>query len=353
MAGNTNLHAANKAKKDEFYTQLEDIEKELVHYSNHFRDKTVFCNCDDPYESNFFQYFAMNFNALGLKKLICTCYAGSPFASTQLSLPLFGPASPTGNQQKTRVPHKIEITFVQDFNGDGAVDMVDVEYLLRNYNNVLTTLNGNGSFDSPECTALLDEADIVVTNPPFSKFRDYVKLLMDKKKSFLIIGNQNAITYKEIFPLLMANRIWLGINCVRWFIVPSNYNMKTKLNAAGQRIAEGARSRWFTNLDHKNRHVPMPLGIPYNPSDYPKYDNYDAINVDETDKIPVNYDGVMGVPITFLDKYCPEQFELCGCTESEGKGFSNGLWNAKSKIAQPLINSKKVYKRLFIKRKKY
>lgn len=194
MAGNSNLHAANKAKKDEFYTQLTDIANELKHYKQHFAGKTVFCNCDDPYESNFFKYFALNFNQLGLKKLIATCYDGSPVADTQMCL--FEPEAPYGKQQKTRVPHKIVITEVPDANGDGTTDLADVEWLIKNDKNVLTTLKGNGDFRSAECIELLKEADIVVTNPPFSLFREYVAQLVQYDKKFLIIGNSNAITYK-------------------------------------------------------------------------------------------------------------------------------------------------------------
>ena len=220
MAGNKNLHSANKAKKDEFYTQLVDIENELRHYRKHFNGKVVFCNCDDPYESNFFKYFAMNFNQLGLKKLIATCYSGSPIADTQMSL--FDEEQP--KEKKTRVPHKIVITEVTDMNGDGAINLADVEYLLKNDKNVLTRLNGNGDFRSEECIALLEEADIVVTNPPFSLFREYVAQLVEYKKSFLIIGNQNAMTYKEIFKLIKESKIWLGVKSGHTlFAVPETY----------------------------------------------------------------------------------------------------------------------------------
>ncbi|MGN0187275.1 MAG: adenine-specific methyltransferase EcoRI family protein [Paludibacteraceae bacterium] len=316
MAGNSNLHAANKAKKDEFYTQLADIVNELKHYKQHFAGKTVFCNCDDPYESNFFKYFALNFNVLGLKKLIATCYDGSPVADTQMCL--FEPDEPYGKQQKTRVPHKIVITEVPDANGDGATDLADVEWLIKNDKNVLTTLRGNGDFRSPECVELLKEADIVVTNPPFSLFREYVAQLIEYQKKFLIIGNVNAITYKEIFPLIKDNCLWFGASIHsgdREFQVPESY----PLNAAGYRIDEQGRRyirvkgvRWFTNLDYKKRHEDLILYKSYNPKEYPKYDNYDGINVNKTADIPCDYDGAMGVPITFLDKYNPEQFEIIG-----------------------------------------
>ena len=308
---NKNLNAAKEAKKDEFYTQLADIENELKHYRQHFRGKVILCNCDDPYESNFFKYFANNFNAFGLKKLIATCYNGSPITGQEL--PLFA-IDEEGNEKK--VAYKVEITEVADVNGDGRVDLADVRYLIQNDKNVLSTLKENGDFRSRECIELLKEADIVVTNPPFSLFREYVAQLMKYEKNFIIIGNMNAITYKEIFPLIKNNLIWLGPSITsgdRKFWVPDNY----ELRAAGCGIDETGRKfirvkgvRWFTNLDHKKRHEQLILYRPYTPEEYPIYDNYDAINVNATNDIPVDYDGVMGVPITFLDKYNPEQFEI-------------------------------------------
>lgn len=329
MAGNKNLHVAKKDKQDEFYTQLSDIENELRHYKKHFKDKVIFCNCDDPYESNFFKYFAMNFNALGLKKLIATCYAGSPVAERQLSL--F--EEENEQQTKTGVPHKIVITEVTDQNGDGATNLADVEWLLRNDKNVLTRLNGDGDFRSTECVSLLKESDIVVTNPPFSLFREYVAQLIDNEKRFLIIGNQNAITYKEIFKLIKENKIWLGFKSGHTlFEVPDSYtipdfydkNDRGKLRSNGYIIdGNGKLWRnlgnicWFTNLDHDKRHEEIDLYKHYTPEEYPHYDNYDAINCDLVANIPMDYDGVMGVPISFLDKYCPEQFEILGATQRE------------------------------------
>lgn len=310
MAGNKNLHAANKAKQDEFYTQLGDIENELRHYRKHFQGKTVFCNCDDPYESNFFKYFAMNFNQLGLKKLIATCYDGSPVASSQLSL--FD--NEEEKTERTRVPHKIVINEVTDVNGDGAIDLADVEWLIKNDKNVLTRLKGNGDFRSDECVELLKEADIVVTNPPFSLFREYIAQLIEHKKQFLIVGNQNAITYKEVFKLIKENLMWLG-GCLSYaaFKVPGYYEEKSNrfwIDETGQKWRSMGNICWFTNLDHKKRHEEMDLYKHYTPEEYPQYDNYDAINVDKTADIPMDYDGVMGVPITFLDKYNPEQYEI-------------------------------------------
>ena len=317
MPGNKKLHAANRAKKDEFYTQLSDIENELKHYKHHFKDKTVFCNCDDPYESNFFKYFAANFNALGLKKLIATCYDGSAISGTQLEL--FDETVEFGNKiNKTRVPHKIVITEVVDLNGDGAVSLADVELLLQNDKNILTRLKGSGDFRSQECIELLKEADIVVTNPPFSLFREYVEQLVQYDKKFLIIGNVNSVTYKDFFSLIKQNKVWIGASIHsgdREFQVPNDY----PLNAAGFRIDDkGNKSirvkgvRWFTPLDYLQCHEELILYKTYNLEEYPKYDNYDAINVNKTADIPCDYDGAMGVPITFLDKYNPEQFEIIG-----------------------------------------
>ncbi|MEG1875622.1 MAG: adenine-specific methyltransferase EcoRI family protein, partial [Angelakisella sp.] len=210
MAGNSNLHNSRAEKADEFYTQLSLIESELKHYRGHLKDKIILCNCDDPFESNFFKYFAMNFNSLGLKKLIATCYATSPILYTQLCFN--GEEVVVGKEESKKKPYKIEITEVTDENQDGRVDLSDVEYLLRNRKNALTLLQGDGDFRSPECVELLKQADIVVTNPPFSLFRDYMAQLLEYKKDFLIIGNQNAVTYREIFPLIRDNKVWLGYN---------------------------------------------------------------------------------------------------------------------------------------------
>ena len=314
-----NLDKAKVAKKDEFYTQLADIENELRHYRQHFRGKTILCNCDDPYESNFFKYFANNFNAFGLKKLIATCYNGSPVVGQEL--PLFA-IDEEGKEKK--VAYKVEIIEVKDMNGDGRVDLADVRYLIQNDNNVLSILKENGDFRSRECIELLKEADIVVTNPPFSLFREYVAQLMKYEKKFIIIGNMNAITYKEIFPLIKNNQLWTGPSITsgdRKFWVPDDY----ELRAAGCGVDETGRKfirvkgvRWFTNLDHKKRHEELILYHTYSPEEYPKYDNYDAINVNATNDIPVDYDGAMGVPITFLDKYNPDQFEIITLGIGEG-----------------------------------
>lgn len=296
MAGNANLHAANKAKNDEFYTQLSDIEKELAHYRGHFRGKIVFCNCDDPYESNFFKYFALNFNQLGLRKLIATCYNGSPISGNELLLDFSESV-----EDVKKVAYKVEISEVTDINGDGAIDLSDVRYLLQNDKNVISILKGNGDFRSLECINLLRQSDIVVTNPPFSLFREYVAQLIEYNKRFLIIGNQNALTYRDIFRLIKDNQVWIGFNMVKEFVQPHSNITKKFGNIC-----------WFTNLDIQKRHENLILYKHYIPEEYNKYENYDAINVDKVTDIPVDYDGYIGVPITFLDKYNPEQFEIIG-----------------------------------------
>lgn len=325
MAGHTNasMSAAIKAKNDEFYTLLTDIEKEMRHYRKHFKGKTVLCNCDDPFESNFFKYFVLNFKRLGLKKLIATCYATSPIAGQQLSL--FDVVG--GEEEQRNKPYKAVVTKVYDVTGDGGVDMFDVAELFKKHENELTELEGDGDFRSNECLALLDEADIVVTNPPFSLFREYVATLMEHDKKFIIIGNSNAITYKEVFPLIMQNKLWLGVTRSgtgsMWFRIMDDFPVKS-----GQKVENGVRyqtignSAWFTNLDVKKRHEEMILVKRYTPDDYPHYDNYDAIEVSKIVDIPLDYSGVMGVPITFLGKYNPDQFEIVGITKTWFGGAS-------------------------------
>ena len=361
MASNAGLAKANKAKKDEFYTQLADIEVELKHYKKHFKGKVVLCNCDDPYESNFFKYFAMNFNYLGLKKLIATCYDSSPIVGEQLSL------------FPDKRPYMIQITEVIDENGDGAIDLSDVEYLLKNKKNTIRKLK-DGDFRSEECIELLKEADIIVTNPPFSLFRPFVALLEEYKKQYLIIGNVNAITYKEIFPLIKDNKLWMGYSIHsgdREFRVPDDY----PLEAASYRIDEQGRKyirvkgvRWYTNMDYVERHTDLDLWKKYTPEEYPHYDNYDAINVDVTAEIPEDYEGVMGVPITFLDKYNPDQFEILGmCENLDLYGLKTRVYSTQEcrdryfelfgkkgtydLNAAGVVNGKKVYQRILIRRK--
>jgi hypothetical protein len=356
--GNEALKAASKAKNDEFYTQIADIERECYHYKNHFKGKTVFCNCDDPYESDFFKYFAMNYNRFGLKKLLASCYIGSPIANTQLSLFDYESVE----NKTTKSPHKIEIAEVTDENADGVADLADVELLLRNKKNALTRLQGDGDFRSPECVEMLKEADIIVTNPPFSLFREYVAQLMEYEKSFLIIGSLNAITYKEIFPLMKENKLWLGYG-----FNGGNAFFKTTVN---REFADGVYNpktglvkfrnvHWFTNLDHTKRHEKMTLFKKYTSKEYPHYDNYDAIEVSKLQDIPIDYNGVIGVPITFLDKYNPDQFEIIGLANDKRdnneifiKGKATYLDEQHKSFVGMVLNGKATYARILIKRKK-
>ena len=321
MAKNDNLHKAKRAKADEFYTQLSDIENECKHYWEHFKGKTILCNCDDPRVSNFFRYFSLNFEHLGLKKLIATCYKNQ-------DIDLFSQES----SEKA-----VYIIYEGDKNGNRQVDDNELE---------VKELQGDGDFRSKECIELLKEADIVVTNPPFSLFREYVAQLIEYEKKFLIIGNKNALTYKEIFTLIKANKIWTGVRGFSggmWF--KSDYEGKTEKiikdwEGNTERIIN-VPSIWFTNLDHKKRHEELILYKNYTPEEYPKYDNYDAIEVKKTAEIPMDYNGVMGVPITFLDKYNPEQFEILGLDDHRVQWRGRG----------PEINGKCVYRRIIIKKK--
>lgn len=300
---NGSLNKAKKAKQDEFYTQLTDIEKELHHYKDHFRDKVVFCNCDDPEYSNFWHFFAVRFNLYGLKKLIATHYEPDGSPSYMLSMERIGDETPT----------------------------------------VIKHLTGDGDFRSPECVAFLEEADIVVTNPPFSLFREYVAQLVNHGKKFLIIGNKNAVKYKEIFPLLKENKIWIGhrnINQDMWLIVPDGEKY--------EKIVDGKKLKhimacWYTNMDIKKRHEDMKLIAHYSPDKYPQYDNYDAIDVCKVVDIPCDYYGVMGVPITFLDKYSPEQFEIIGVA-NHGSDNEYDLF-------KPVLNGRELYTRILIRRR--
>jgi len=293
---NRNLHAAKATKQDEFYTQLSDIEKELRHYTKHFKNKSVFCNCDDPKVSNFFHYFSHNFEKLKLKKLITTSYKNC-------NADLFSQHT-AGNG--------IYLEYDGDKNNNRVPDPDEIG---------IRKLNGDGDFRSEECVKLLKQADIIVTNPPFSLFREYVEQLVKYKKKFLIIGNINAISYKEVFKLLKENRIWLGASIHsgdREFGVPDHYPLNAagfRIDSAGNKFIRVKGVRWFTNLDYQERHEEMVLFNEYSPDKYPAYDNYDAVEVSKTADIPADYWGVMGVPITFLDKYNPEQFEILGITD--------------------------------------
>jgi hypothetical protein len=336
---NKNLTNAKKAKNDEFYTQFSDIQKEVESYPeynpNTFKDKAVYCNCDDPFESNFFRYFVLNFNRLGLKSLITTSYKPSPVANTQLGLfgdditlePLKGRPKITAN--------KFIINEVGDVDGDGSFTLEDISRQLRaNKNNEWTPLEGDGDFRSDECVELLKQSDIVVTNPPFSLFREYITQLFEHKKQFLIIGNLNAITYKEVFPMIKSNKVWLGNNArvnggAMFYEIPEavvnlDQVREIKTDEKGRKIyitrVQGVR--WFTNLDHGRLHQPIPLMteadvIKFSTNkSFVEYDNYDAIEVTLVKNIPKDYNGVMGVPISFLDKYSPEQFEILGTSDN-------------------------------------
>ena len=345
MAGNSNLHMSRADKTDEFYTQLTLVENELKHYKSYFRGKVVLCNCDDPFESNFFKYFAINFNTLGLKKLIATCYATSPIFYTQLTL--FSDARISGIEESKKRPYKIEITEVSDENHDGRVDLSDVEYLIKNRKNTLTMLQGDGDFRSAECINLLKQSDVVATNPPFSLFREFMAQLMEFKKDFAIIGNQNAITYREILPLIRDNKVWLGYNSGHfWFKVPDSYEAKQtdfKIDENGQKWRRMGNICWFTNIDIEKRHENLTLFRTYSANAYPKYDNYDAIEINRTADIPYDYYGVMGVPITFMDKFNPDQFEILGDSRyHDGKELSDDI---------NIINGKTLYRRILIRRK--
>ena len=353
---NKNLHAAKVAKKDEFYTRLEDIAAELRYYRDFFRGKSVLCNCDDPYESNFFKFFALNFNSWGLRRLVATCYDGSPVAGRELPLKFADEEEPP----KLRTAYKIVITEVPDMNGDGATDMTDVACLIRNRANVLTRLGGNGDFRSAECIEMLREADVVVTNPPFSLFREYVAQLMEYGKKFLIIGSQNAITNKEFFPLIQADRVWLGIGfkggAAHFY---SRYEDTATAGDHREGMIRVSGVVWYTNIDHKRRHETLDLYKRYSQAEFPFYDNYNAINVSKTAEIPLDYDGIIGVPVTFMDKYNPEQFEIIW------QGSGNTRASAPRDVLErlgykphkedrggcPVLNGKRMYSRIFIKRR--
>ncbi|MDO8529490.1 MAG: adenine-specific methyltransferase EcoRI family protein, partial [bacterium] len=326
---NNNLANAKRAKNDEFYTQYGDIQKEIEAYLEYnpdvFRDKVVYCNCDDPFESNFFRYFVLNFNKLRLKRLITTSYKPSPIANMELPLIFHEKKSENKTQSKGRpkvTANKFIINEVHDIDGDGEFNLKDIAKQLKaNKHNEWTPLEKDGDFRSPECVELLEQSDIVVTNPPFSLFREYLKQLMEYEKKFVIIGNMNAITYKEIFPLLKDNKMWLGAgkNDGRnvWYQVPDSYKIFHK-EEDGKKYAFVAGTVWFTNLDHGRRHHPLPLMTEkeiikfVTKKPFEKYDNYDAIEVSVVKNIPRDYRGVMGVPISFLSKYNPEQFKILG-----------------------------------------
>ncbi len=355
---NDKLHKAKAVKNDEFYTQYADIQNEINAYLDFdpdvFRGKTVLLPCDDPEWSNFTKFFAQNFELFGLKKLISTSYAVESKQYKKGYQPtLFETQSPLFDSDKTRTNGKIFMLT------RGEAERTDINALKWEY------LNGDGDFRSPEVTALRDEADIIVTNPPFSLFREFLAWIMAENKAFSIIGNINSITYREVFPLIKNDKIWLGKGFSggnAYFCSPLSQNYGRDVLDDKSGLLKFRNCCWFTNLEHGKRHQPLSLmtmadNVKFSKHKeikgvgYRKYDNYDALEVPFTDAIPSDYDGVMGVPISFLEKYNPDQFEIIGATESEGKGFSNGLWLEESKTAQPLINNRKIYKRIFIRHK--
>jgi hypothetical protein len=319
------LNKAKKQKADEFYTQLFDIEKEAMQYKHHFKGKTILCNCDDPRISQFFYFFYSRFSGLGLKRLIATCYKN-------LSPDLF-----------TQCLDEQAVYCIYD--GKDRYDDVYIDYESFIKENEWGVLKKDGDFRSPECIELLKQSDIVVTNPPFSLFREYIALLMKHEKKFLIIGDQNALAYKEVFQFVKENKIWLGIDNggTKWFQVPPHYNIQTQSRIKtenGIKYFSKGNIAWYTNLDHRKRHENIVLYKKYNKKEYPKYDNYNAIEVSTYKDIPLDYDGIMGVPITFLDKYNPDQFEIVG--NEIDLGIEKG---------RCYINGKRLYSRIFIKRK--
>lgn len=334
VATNKTLQQARKAKSDEFYTRLADIEKELKHYRQHFAGKVVLCNCDDPRVSNFFHFFSYNFEKLGLKKLITTCYKNQ-------NMDLFS-------------RHDDEAAIYLEYEGDKNDNKVpDSEEI------GIQHLQGDGDFRSPECVELLKQADIVVTNPPFSLFREYVGQLIEHQKKFLIVGTWNAITYRDIFNLIQSDSLWIGVNSNRnfsGFIVPEHYPLhgtEARLDEHGHRVVSSNNTCWFTNLENAKRHEDLPLFRTFNPEEHPEYDNYHAIEVNQVVNIPVDYEGVMGVPITFLNKYNPDQFEIVGSDADVKEGLLPELvkssWDGK--IDRAYLDGKRMYARIFIKRK--
>ena len=327
---NKYFHQAKRSKNDEFYTILSDVENELRHYKQHFKGKVVLCNCDDPRISNFFHYFSYNFEELGLKKLITTCYKNR-------SMDLFS---------DRKDEKAIYLEYEGDRNNNRVPDIDEIE---------IKELRGDGDFRSEECINLLKEADIVVTNPPFSLFREYVSQLMEYDKKFLIVGTWNVITYKEIFPYIKDDKIWIGVNSNRnfsGFIVPDHYPLdgtEARIDDNGNRIVSSNNTCWFTNLEIKKRFEELILVKKYDSKIYEKYDNYDAIEVKYVKDIPKDYKGAMGVPITFLNKHNPNQFEIIGCSYSYGEPEG---YHLRGKDFNVSIEGKDVYKRLFIKNKK-
>lgn len=362
---NASLCTARRAKNDEFYTRYEDIAREIDAYYEYdydvFRDKTVLCPCDDPEWSNFTRYFVTNFQRLGLKKLISTSYAHS---AGNRRLTLCEKDSPHYDADKHATHGKV---FTLTGNGNGKTTTGIDDTTTRSGSTMTIEfsgyLEGDGDFRSDEITALRDEADIIITNPPFSLFRDFLRWVTDGNKQFAIIGNMNAITYKEVFPLIRNGKVWLGTTKPHDFVIPNDNGL---IDMNGNDVRKFGNICWYTDIDHGQRHKPLQLMTmeqnlesnkrlrrrlerDYGKIEYPHYDNYDAIEIPFVECIPSDYDGVMGVPITFMDKYAPCQFEIVGATESEGSGFSCGIWHERSKVPQPMVHDRRIYKRIFIR----
>ena len=324
---NANLHGAKRAKNDEFYTRIQDVEAELYHYRPHFKDKVVYLNCDDPRWSAFWRFFCLQFSVLGLKGLIATHYTG-----------VTEPGEPSFMIEAKR----------------GRDDTMPGGWVDPKTGGVQTPLEGDGDFRSPECVELLKRSDIVVTNPPFSLFREYIGQLMEYDKEFVVMANKNSITYKEVWPYIHSGNLWVGatsLNGGRWMILPSDIEVesdKVKLDSDGNRILNVAGVCWFTNLDHHKRHEELITWKKYSPEEFPHYDNYDAIEVSQVKHIPADYDGIMGVPITFLDKWNPEQFEFLGASDNGAVPEDLKLPHFK-RHNEPYVDGRKVYKRLFIR----
>lgn len=352
-AGNATLNHAFIVKKDEFYTQYEDVASEMVKYPEQLQGKTVLCNCDDPFESAFFRYFVLNFDALGLAGLISTCFDSSPIAGCEY--PLEGR---TGAYKAvvTEVP---EDSLVRP---DGSLDL---ESLFTMPGNSLAHLAGDGDFRSEECEALLEDVDVVATNPPFSLFREYMSQLERHNKEFIILGNMNAVTYREVFPLFRDNKVWYGDSIRsgdRKFHVPDSYPLNASgcgVDASGKRFIRVKGVRWLTNMDNGRRHEPIELTRSYSPEEYPCYENYDAIEVGRTMNIPADYDGIMGVPITFLDKYSPEQFEIIMLANGNARSSVDSKTltevgyrqHSEDKGGVGIINGRRSYARILIRKK--
>lgn len=351
--GNATLNRAFIVKKDEFYTQYEDVAKEMNKHQEQLKGKNILCNCDDPFESAFFRFFVLNFDKLGLAGLTSTCYADSQIAGQEYPL------------EEMAGAYKAVVTEIPDETLKRPDGSLDLEALFAMQGNSLVHLSGDGDFRSEECEALLEEADIVVTNPPFSLFREYISLLGRYEKDFIILGNMNAVTYKEVFPLFRDNKVWYGESIRsgdRKFYVPDGYPLNAAscgIDDKGRRFIRVKGVRWFTNLETSKRHEPIALTCSYTPDEYPQYENYNAINVGRTQNIPFDYDGIMGVPITFLDKYSPDQFEIVML--ANGNARTNVSSNALTEVGYRqhpedrggvgIINGQRVYVRIMIRRK--